>query len=135
MQTSRATPNLIERTLPKTPLRQWVLTVPFELRHRLAYDGKLLGAVSRIFTDTVLRFYRSKLGEHGKGGAMSVVQRTSSDLKLNPHVHSIALDRVFVERESELAFVALGHLRTQEVCDVLHAAVGLSEPEGRAIRD
>jgi Transposase zinc-binding domain len=115
--------NLIERTLPKTPLRQWVLTVPFELRHRLAYDGKLLGAVNRIFTDTVLRFYKGKLGERGKSGALSVVQRSSSDLRLNPHVHAVVLDGVFVERDNALAFVAQGHLRTQEVCDVLHTTV------------
>jgi len=115
--------NLVERTLPEEPLRQWVFTVPFEIRHRLAYDGKLLGAINRIFVDTVLRFYQSKFGEHGKGGAMSVVQRCSSDLKLNPHVHAILLDGVFVEKDNALTFVAQGHLRTQEVCDVLHTAV------------
>jgi hypothetical protein len=40
--------------LPKVALRQWVLTVPFELRARFGFDGKLLGAVSRLFVDTVV---------------------------------------------------------------------------------
>lgn len=114
--------NLIERTLPRAPLRQWVLTVPFELRHRLAYDGALLGAVSRIFIDTLLGFYQRKLAARGKGGALVVVQRTSSDLKLNPHYHAVCLDGVFVEEEGALAFRALPHLQTREVCDVLHTA-------------
>jgi hypothetical protein len=40
------------------PLRQFVSTVPFELRARLAYDGKLLGAAGRSVVDSVLGFYR-----------------------------------------------------------------------------
>ena len=51
--------------------------MPFELRYRLAYDGALLGRVSRIFVDSVLGFYRRKLQERGVkrgfGGASSGV--------------------------------------------------------------
>jgi hypothetical protein len=33
--------NLVEHVFPtEAPLRQFVLTLPFELRARLAYDGK-----------------------------------------------------------------------------------------------
>jgi hypothetical protein len=32
----------------------------------------------------------------GRSGAVTVVQRTSADLKLNPHLHSVLLDGVFV---------------------------------------
>ena len=46
------------------PLRQYVLTLPFELRARLAYDRELIGAVGRIFVDSVLGFYARKSGEH-----------------------------------------------------------------------
>ena len=45
--------------------RQFVLTVPFELRQRLAYDGKLLSAVGRIFVDSVLGFYRRRMRAEG----------------------------------------------------------------------
>ncbi|CAN5675221.1 hypothetical protein BH09MYX1_BH09MYX1_58110 [soil metagenome] len=69
--------NLIEHVLPRVALRQWVLTFPFQWRRRLAQDGELLGVLSRIFVSTVQAFY----GE--KTGAMTVVQRTSSDLRLN----------------------------------------------------
>ena len=82
--------NLIDHVLPVAPLRQWVLTVPYELRLRLAYDGTLLGGVSRIFVSSVLGWHRRRMREEGaqkgRSGAVTVVQRTSSDLKLNPHL-------------------------------------------------
>ncbi len=51
--------NWIDHVLPSgAPLRQWVLTLPFELRARVAYDRELLGRVTRLFADSVLGFYR-----------------------------------------------------------------------------
>ena len=38
--------NLMERVLPETGLRQWVLTFPFPWRRRLAQDGVLLGKLA-----------------------------------------------------------------------------------------
>jgi hypothetical protein len=68
---------------------QALVTVPFELRRRLAYDGKVLSAVGRIFVDSVLGFYRRRMRAEGipggQSGAVTVVQRCNSDLKLNPH--------------------------------------------------
>jgi len=97
--------NLVDHVLPpQVPLRQWVLTVPFELRARLAYDAELLGGVSRELGSAVMDFYRRRfeLGgvRGGKSGAVTVVQRSSSDLRLNPHYHLVALDGVFTEEES-----------------------------------
>ncbi|MFC1642488.1 transposase [Myxococcota bacterium] len=76
-----------------------MITFPFELRSRLAYDSKLLAAVGRIVDDSVLGFYRRPMRDHhgivGKSGAVTVVQRASSDLRLNPHFHAIVWDGVF----------------------------------------
>src|SRR5436309_14092999 len=33
--------HLVERVLPVVPVRQWVLTLPYPLRYRCAYDAKL----------------------------------------------------------------------------------------------
>jgi len=120
--------NLIERVLPpSTALRQWVLTFPFSWRPRLAQDGDLLGRLTQIFVDTVQAFYvrRATLaGAMGaKTGAITAVQRTSSDLRLNPHLHTIALDGTWSEQGNELVFAGLGHLKTSEVGDVLEHAV------------
>ena len=89
--------NLIERVLPpSTPLRQWVLTFPFPWRPRLAQDGELLGRLTQLFVDTVQAFYGRRAAREGnagsKTGAVTVVQRSSSDMRLNPHLHTVALD-------------------------------------------
>lgn len=53
--------NLMERVLPETGLRQWVLTFPFPWRRRLAQDGALFGQLTRIFVETVAAALRSQL--------------------------------------------------------------------------
>jgi hypothetical protein len=115
--------NLIERVLPETGLRQWVLTFPFSWRRRLAQDGALLGRLTRIFEETVQTFYAESAARDGirgaKTGSVTVVQRTSSDLRLNPHLHLIALDGAYDEQGAELVWHALGHLKTSEVGVVL----------------
>jgi hypothetical protein len=69
------------------------------LRFPLAFDGKLLGQVVRIFTDTVAGSYRRWHAERGlpagETGAVTVIQRANSDLRLNPHLHTIFLDGVY----------------------------------------
>ena len=49
-----------------------------------------------------------------------MVQRTSSDLRLNPHVHAVFLDGGY--RGDGEEFTALGHLRGSEVAEVLAKA-------------
>jgi len=120
--------NLIERVLPpKTPLRQWVLTFPFPWRPRLAQDGELLGRLTQIFVDTVQAFYARRAAREGnagaKTGAVTVVQRSSSDMRLNPHLHTVALDGAWYEQGDALVFSGLGHLKTSEVGAVLEHAV------------
>jgi len=63
--------NLIEHVLPPSPLRQWVLTVPFAWRARLAYDGELLGAVTRVCVSTILGFYTARMKREGVSGGQS----------------------------------------------------------------
>jgi Putative transposase len=96
-------------------------------RRRLAQDGALLGRLTRIAVETVLTFYAARAGQEGllraKSGAVTAVQRTSSDLRLNPHLHMIALDSAWREEDGELAWEGLGHLRTSEVGEVLERVV------------
>jgi hypothetical protein len=77
--------------------------------------------------ETVLAFYAGRAGEEGglgaKSGAVTAVQRTSSDLRLNPHLDVIALDGAWREQDGELAWEGLGHLATSEVGEVLERLV------------
>jgi hypothetical protein len=69
----------------------------------------------------VLDFYRVRTEPRvgaGQSGAVVAVQRTSSDLKLNPHVHAVLLDGVYQDG-AELAFRALAHLTTRALAAVL----------------
>jgi hypothetical protein len=105
---STTSANLIERVLPpQSGLRQWVLTFPFAWRRRLAQDGALLGRLTRMVVETVLVFYAARTAQESrlgaKSGAVSVVHRTSSDLRLNPHLHLIVLDGTWREQDGELA--------------------------------
>jgi hypothetical protein len=61
--------NLLDHVVPRVGLRQFVFTVPHALRARLAYDGPLLGAVSRIFVDSVLGCDGRGEAAWGRGGA------------------------------------------------------------------
>lgn len=99
--------NLIEDVLPEVALRQWVLAFPFPWRRRRAQDGALFGALTRIFVQGVERFYEERAARRGacgaaKSGAVTVAQRTSSDMRLNPHLHIVFLDGAYHEDGAEL---------------------------------
>ena len=124
---SATTANLVDSLMPKVAVRQWVLAVPFAWRGRLEFDGVLLGAVVRKFADAVLAFYRRRVAEEhgvvGQSGAVLVVQRTSSDLRLNPHVHAVLLDGVHHEGPGGVVgWFPLPRLGTEEVAGVLEDA-------------
>jgi hypothetical protein len=58
-----------------------------------------------------------------KTAAVTVVQRPSSDMRLNPHLHVVFLDGAYHEQGGDLAWEELCHLKTREVGDVLEATV------------
>jgi len=58
-----------------------------------------------------------------RGGVVTVIQRSSSDMNLNPHLHAIAVDGVYVPGADGMpSFHALPRLKTDEVGDVLQVA-------------
>ena len=114
-------------TLSFTLALQSAPKLPFELRARLAYDGKQLGAVCHAFVDSVLgwyqRYFKARGLGGGKSGAVTAVQRVSSDLRLNPHFHSLCLDGVYFEdKKGELIFQPLPCLTNGDVADILQIA-------------
>jgi hypothetical protein len=59
----------------------------------------------------------------GQSGAVLVGKRTSSDLRLDPHVHAVFLDGIHHEdSKGEVKFYALPQLTTEEVAEVLEDA-------------
>ncbi len=103
---------------------------PHAWRKRLSWDGELLGALTRIFTDAVHAFYAQS--HSGRSGSVTVTQRTSSDMRLNPHLHAIFPDGATVADAAIPTWEPLGHLQTtrfaileggRQVGEVLEKAV------------
>ena len=93
---------IVETVLPRVPVRQWVLTLPYRLRYRLAGDHGLTRAVLNVYARVLQDFYvRSAHGlgiGGGRIGMLTVVQRFGSGMNLNVHFHTLTLDGVFTER-------------------------------------
>jgi hypothetical protein len=53
--------HLIDHVLPGAPVRQWVLSLPFELRYGLAWDQALCRAVLAVYTHALLGFYQEAI--------------------------------------------------------------------------
>ena len=51
-------PAQAHHVLPEVPVRQWVCTLPFELRYLCAYDPEACSAIRRIYMRSVFRWLR-----------------------------------------------------------------------------
>jgi hypothetical protein len=98
---SETAAQLVDRVLPAVPVRQWVLSVPFELRARLAADPAALTLTARVLFEEMRRWYRDASGiaraddVRVEGGALTFVHRGGGSLNLNVHLHVIAADGVW----------------------------------------
>jgi len=115
--------NLVDSVFPIVPVRQWVLSLPFDLRYQMAWDHRLTRRILRVFARELRRFYRRKAREKGiKGGhfgAVTVIQRAGGALNLNVHFHTAAIDGVFHEKEGgELAFHRVFAPSTDDVKEI-----------------
>jgi hypothetical protein len=106
---------LVDHVFPQVPIRQWVLSFPWQIRLHLARDSKLLTRAINVFIEEVSRHYERELiyarvdldpdewrhrrslrsGKEVFGGAVTAVQRYGSSLNLNVHLHTLALDGVY----------------------------------------
>ena len=96
--------HLTDEVMPEVPLRQWVLSVPFELRLLLARDPRALTAVGRIFVQEIFRSQRERAGLSGlrstASGAVCFPQRFGGSMNLNVHFHVVVPDGVFTAAKS-----------------------------------
>lgn len=78
--------HLVDRVLPRVPVRQWVLSLPFGLRYRLAYDRELTADVLRVFVRAVFASLRERGRASGStlgpvhGGAVTFVHHAGSTI-------------------------------------------------------
>ena len=98
---SETAAKVVDGVFPDVPMRQWVLSVPFELRTVLAADPAMLTLTSRVFFEELRRWYRTASGlSRGEGievevGALTFVHRGGGSLNLHVHLHVLAADGVW----------------------------------------
>ncbi|MFM2415360.1 MAG: hypothetical protein RL385_83 [Pseudomonadota bacterium] len=130
--------------LPHVPVRQWVLSLPYPLRYRLAYDQSLCTAVHRALAHALRRQLRRLARERGQRdaqtGSVTFVQRCGGGLNLTVHFHLLSLDGWFHRAsDGQRAFERAASPRQGDVEGLLmavHARVmrpleqrGLLEPD------
>ena len=102
-----AAAHLTDHVLPDVPLRQWVLSVPFELRLLLAKNARALSAVGRIFVREIHRWQVERARRQVsptpteriqlRGGVICFPQRFGGSLNLNVHYFALSAKwRVFM---------------------------------------
>ena len=103
---------LVDEVFPARPVRQWVLSVPWQLRFLFARDpaamGAALGVVNRCITSHLI----AKAGltrDDARTGAVTLIQRFGGALNLNVHFHMLFLDGIYVGRsDGTLRFRRIG---------------------------
>ena len=115
--------HLVDRVFPRVPVRQWVLSVPYRLRYRLAWDHALCRAVVGRTMRAILGFLRRRAREDGvmdgRSGAVAIVQRFGGALNLNVHFHALVLDGVFAQNGDTVRFYPCPPLDAADVDEVL----------------
>ena len=89
--------HLAERVFPIVPVRQWVLSLPFALRYRMAYDARLTGDVLNVFIRALFGELRRRAHEllslrSSQWAAVTFVQRYGDALNANVHFHCLVID-------------------------------------------
>jgi hypothetical protein len=120
--------HLVGQVIPEVPVRQWVCSLPWRLRVLLGYDRRLCADVLEAFVVELSRSYKRRAKaslslqtvDDALAGAVSVIQRGDSALRLNVHFHVLALDGAYVRPPDGGApvFHALAAPSAEEITDV-----------------
>jgi hypothetical protein len=95
---SETAAHLVDSVLPHQPIRQWVLSFPFQLRLCLAVKPKIMARALEITHQAISDHYRQKAGlktSGAKTGAVTLIQRFGGSLNLNVHFHQLFIDGTY----------------------------------------
>jgi Putative transposase len=118
---------LTEHVLPTEQIRQWVCSLPWGLRAVVGYDRELCALVVDAFVSELQRSYRWRAKrlfglpsvDEAFPGAVTVIQRFDSALRLNVHMHTLMLDGVYVKNaDGGIRFLRLPAPTDEEVHEV-----------------
>jgi len=98
---------LVDDVIPHQPMRQWVLSFPFQLRFLFASRPQIMGRVLGIVYRVIAAHLIKKAGQTHKmahTGAVTLIQRFGSALNLNIHFHMLFLDGVYIDAWGDTRF-------------------------------
>jgi hypothetical protein len=90
--------------LQQAPYRQWVLSVPFQLRFLFANKPEVMSKALSIVDRTIATHLIHAAGHTqatANTGAITFIQRFGSALNLNVHFHMLFLDGVYVSNKAD----------------------------------
>ncbi|MCP4233851.1 MAG: transposase, partial [Aestuariibacter sp.] len=117
---------LVDEILPQQAMRQWVLSVPFQLRFLFASQPAIMGKALSIVYRAISTHITRKAGytkTTAHTGAVTLIQRFGSALNLNVHLHMLFLDGVYVEDNkygSALRFQWIKSPTSEELARLTH---------------
>ena len=134
---------LVDEVLPEQPIRQWVLSFPFQLRYLFASRPELMGRVLGIVHRALSAHLIQKAGftrKTAQTGAVTLIQRFGSALNLNVHFHMLFLDGVYTttpwgKSRFHRTNAPNQHELTELVHAISHRVAGFLEREGILERD
>jgi len=121
--------HLADRVIPFVSARQWVLSLPYALRYRLAYDAGMVTSVLNVFLRAVFADLRRRARDYGieraQCGAVTFVQRFGSALNCTIHFHTLVLDGVYAPKDrGSPEFFPLRAPETSDVQKVVKTVAG-----------
>ena len=134
---------LVDEVLPEQPIRQWVLSFPFQLRFLFASRPELMSRVLGIVYRAISSHLIKKAGftrKSGRTGAVTLIQRFGSALNLNVHFHMLFLDGVYTQTQyGKTRFQRTNAPNQQELVALVHKlshrVAGFLEREGILVCD
>jgi hypothetical protein len=125
--------HLVEEVIPEVPVRQWVLSMPYNHRFILSSDQKLLNTVLQIFNRMISTHYKKKAKSKNfklpQVGSITAIQRFGGSVNLNIHFHTLFMDGVYVTNfEGKQRFVEL--IPTDE--EIKHLTLTIQKRVNRA---
>ena len=91
--------HLVDYVFPDRPVRQWVLSVPYQLRFLLATQPqvitKVLAIVHRVISTWLIKHAGLTVKSGAQTGAVTLLQHFGSALNAHLHFHMVYIDGVF----------------------------------------
>lgn len=94
---------LADEILPELPIRQWVISFPYQLRFLFAAYPAMMGDALAIIYRVISTYLIQRAGhtkQSATTGAVTLIQRFGSALNLNVHFHMLFLDGVYIKDQS-----------------------------------